>query len=214
MRIRSTSGLKGFLIDLDYAHRLKSNLSDVQEQSPCITGTAPFMALELLQGPDTRTYHTWRHDLESFFYVVIWLCIVDPYTTLNSWVQCLSNPALAPKKKEDITEFFEERILGNFRGQFSSLKTLVSRLRDILFLGHLDSKGLEALKALRKSEARDAFRKNYELGTPAGNDARCGIYDSIIRTFDDCIAKLARSEAEETSGDEWECVEQGTTTVG
>ncbi|RPB18919.1 hypothetical protein L211DRAFT_772191, partial [Terfezia boudieri ATCC MYA-4762] len=72
IRMRSTSSLKGFLIDLDYAHQL----SNSQEQSPCITGTAPFMALELLQTPGTPTCHTWRYDLESFFYVLIWLCIM------------------------------------------------------------------------------------------------------------------------------------------
>ena len=186
MRAHSNLALKGFLIDLDYAHRL----SDVQEQSPCITGTAPFMALELLQGPGTPACHTWRHDLESFFYVVIWLCINDPYATLGSWVQCLSNPSLAPKKKEDITEFFEERVLDNFREAFSPLKALVSGLRDILFLGHLDSKGLGALKAMGRSEARDAFRKNYELRTPAGDDTRRSIYNRILQAFDDCIATL------------------------
>ena len=30
-----------------------------------------FMAIEVLQGKG----HTYRHDLESFFYVFIWMCI-------------------------------------------------------------------------------------------------------------------------------------------
>ena len=33
---------------------------------------APFMALELLLNLDNHRCHTWRHDLESFFYVLIW----------------------------------------------------------------------------------------------------------------------------------------------
>jgi hypothetical protein len=35
------------------------------------TGTMQFMAIEVLQGKG----HTYRHDLESFLYVFIWMCI-------------------------------------------------------------------------------------------------------------------------------------------
>ncbi|KMP04337.1 hypothetical protein CIRG_04028 [Coccidioides immitis RMSCC 2394] len=34
------------------------------------TGTMEFMAIEVLLNID----HTYRHDLESFFYVLIWQC--------------------------------------------------------------------------------------------------------------------------------------------
>ena len=35
------------------------------------TGTMQFMAIEVLEGKG----HTYRHDLESFFYVFVWMCI-------------------------------------------------------------------------------------------------------------------------------------------
>jgi len=58
---------KGRLIDLDLAKELDSMLSGVSHR----TGTMQFMAIEVLQGKG----HTYWHDLESFFYVFIWMCI-------------------------------------------------------------------------------------------------------------------------------------------
>ena len=92
--------LKGFLIDLDYAQQLESNPS--LEQSPCRTGTAPFIAVEILL-QESPVYYTWRHDLESFLYVLIWLCIQDPLKNLASWVKGLSGQAFVDKKKADAT---------------------------------------------------------------------------------------------------------------
>ncbi|KAI0864145.1 serine/threonine-protein kinase Sgk2 [Xylaria cubensis] len=61
------TGFYGMLIDLDLAKVRDSDASGVRQQ----TGTLQFMAIEvLLQQVD----HTYRHDLESFFYVLIWMC--------------------------------------------------------------------------------------------------------------------------------------------
>ncbi|CZR65577.1 uncharacterized protein PAC_15477 [Phialocephala subalpina] len=58
---------EGRLIDLDLAKELDSMPSGASHR----TGTMQFMAIEVLQGKG----HTYRHDLESFFYVFIWMCI-------------------------------------------------------------------------------------------------------------------------------------------
>jgi serine/threonine protein kinase len=58
---------KGMLIDLDLAKELDSLSSGASHR----TGTMQFMAIEVLQ----RKGHTYRHDLVSFFYVFIWICI-------------------------------------------------------------------------------------------------------------------------------------------
>ena len=195
-----TKGPKGFLIDLDYAQQLKPNFPDAQNQSPCITGTAPFMALEILER--SRVCHTWRHDLESFFYVLIWLCVLNPYENLDSWVECLSFPSLVPIKKEDITVSFEDRVLNNFRQEFWPLKELALQFRDILFYKKADPVFLEAMKKLE-------FTRELRLGTPAGEAARRDIYDRVINIFDECIAILKSQEergkqsgADEKSGDD------------
>ncbi|SLM40384.1 serine threonine-protein kinase sgk2 [Lasallia pustulata] len=54
------------LIDLDLAKEEGKGPSGARHR----TGTMEFMAIEVLQG----TSHTYRHDIEAFFYVLIWLC--------------------------------------------------------------------------------------------------------------------------------------------
>jgi serine/threonine protein kinase len=58
---------KGRLIDMDLGKELNSVPSGASHR----TGTMQFMAIEVLQGKG----HTYRHNLELFFYVFIWMCI-------------------------------------------------------------------------------------------------------------------------------------------
>lgn len=50
---------------------LAKELDSLPSGAPHRTGTMQFMAIEVLEGKG----HTYRHDLESFFYVFIWMCI-------------------------------------------------------------------------------------------------------------------------------------------
>ncbi|KAF4637478.1 hypothetical protein G7Y89_g576 [Cudoniella acicularis] len=59
--------LKGRLIDLDLAKELDGMPSGARHR----TGTMQFMAIEVLEGKG----HTYQHDLKSFFYVFVWMCI-------------------------------------------------------------------------------------------------------------------------------------------
>ncbi|OJD25349.1 hypothetical protein ACJ73_03286 [Blastomyces percursus] len=54
------------LIDLDLAKEVGSGRSGARHQ----TGTMEFMAIEVLPNID----HSYRHDPESFFYVLLWQC--------------------------------------------------------------------------------------------------------------------------------------------
>ncbi|KAI0543394.1 serine/threonine-protein kinase Sgk2 [Xylaria curta] len=63
---KKANGHKGMLIDLDLAKIKDSPASGARHQ----TGTMQFMAIEVLGKID----HTYRHDLESFFYVLLWMC--------------------------------------------------------------------------------------------------------------------------------------------
>jgi serine/threonine protein kinase len=58
---------KGLLIDLDLAKELDSGPSGARHR----TGTMEFMAIEVLEG----VAHTYRQDLESFFYVFLWVIV-------------------------------------------------------------------------------------------------------------------------------------------
>ena len=55
------------LIDLDSAKESDSGLGEARHW----TGTMEFMAIEVLED----RAHTYRHDLESFFYVFLWVVI-------------------------------------------------------------------------------------------------------------------------------------------
>ena len=59
----------GFLIDLDLAIKIdRENASG----APSKTGTKVFMAIGALYGDED---HNFMHDLESFFWVLFWICL-------------------------------------------------------------------------------------------------------------------------------------------
>lgn len=202
MKSTEPDGLRGFLIDLDYA-RYHPKPKSIQNKdidtgisfqtqpalAMMMTGTPPFMALELLlEGP---VAHTWRHDLESFLYVLIWVCMQKPYVSLGNWRNALTSRDAAENKQNAMSNGFKDKLLDQFR--FEEAKPLAKRLREILFYE----------KAIDKSEMY--------LHTPPGEEARNEMYDKVLQAFDDEIARLKTTEktSEENSevDDEWVPVE-------
>lgn len=136
-------GLSGFLIDLDLA---VETTNIVPSGAPHRTGTMEFMAIGALNGE----VHTFRHDLESFFYVFLWICIkYRPAlsdesrhvrvrkTVLDNWGGTFEGAAVA--KWGDMGRATVgsrqglERILGAFEGWAIELKGLARAFRNILF---------------------------------------------------------------------------------
>ncbi|KAG9237290.1 hypothetical protein BJ875DRAFT_533004 [Amylocarpus encephaloides] len=129
---------KGDLIDLDLAKKLDSVPSGANHR----TGTMQFMAIEVLQGKA----HTYRHDLESFFYVFIWMCIrnghevagdrrrVRPAKTsiLRGWYTG-TYTEIANTKRGHMVGF--EDITAEFSPEFCGLKDLAEELRNTLLRG-------------------------------------------------------------------------------
>ncbi|CAD6500080.1 BgTH12-04183 [Blumeria graminis f. sp. triticale] len=127
----------GMLIDFDCSVKLKGNVAEDEELF--LTGTVKFMAIERLKAaaalkPTIR--RTYRHDLESFFYVFVVGCIeyesVDEaeLRNLDKWCKgeidtCYSS------KYTDILDL--EIILDKFTPSFVGLKELAKSLRTILF---------------------------------------------------------------------------------
>lgn len=69
---------------------------DKDHVGPCYrTGTGPFMALDLLEAGRVP-FHLYRHDLESFFFVLVWFCAVfDPETHTFGHIKNWENSDLA-----------------------------------------------------------------------------------------------------------------------
>lgn len=87
-----------FLTDLDLAvEKRRKQPTGAQGR----TGTTAFMAILLLRGQE----HSFMHDLESFFWVLFWICInfeapgkqAEPKTSYDVW-DCIADTALANLK--------------------------------------------------------------------------------------------------------------------
>ncbi|KAF6825529.1 serine threonine-protein kinase sgk2 [Colletotrichum plurivorum] len=122
-----------FLIDLDLAIRKqRQGASSARGR----TGTMAFMAFGALLGEQ----YSFMHDLESFFWVLFWICIhynedVGP-TEFDSW-NYESDSKLVRSKKGEVTD--EEDFLRNAGQNFSSyyqpLIPWINRLRKVVFPG-------------------------------------------------------------------------------
>lgn len=123
-------GPRGILIDLDLSMDLAAGPRNPEE----LIGTKAFMAIDLLQ----RKPHTYRHDLESFLYVFLWIAICGGHKRLPSksrlqrW-QAGSFQDAAQSKVEDVAEENFRAIVDEFSLPFKGLEGLAWNLRDILF---------------------------------------------------------------------------------
>ncbi|EDN11291.1 predicted protein [Histoplasma mississippiense (nom. inval.)] len=168
-----TNGHSGMLIDLDLAKEVGSGRSGARHQ----TGTMEFMAIEVLLNID----HTYRHDLESFFYVLIWQCARHGWEKLNE----LQGHGQDPPKDSMLREWYTgtykkiaiykrgnmeaggfEYLLQEFPPDFERVKHLCRTIRGVLF-----PYGKEGLI----------------VGTPQVPQR---LYDPIIKAYDDTIALI------------------------
>jgi serine/threonine protein kinase len=138
----SANGLrKGLLIDFDYALPLDNSCTvSVGDR----TGTGPFMALEVLKNAGgEQTQQKPRHDLESIFYVLLYICmkLKGPNNmkrtvedngglpmTIDSWFSPgITFRDLRDKKIGQLFEF-ETRFINKFMPYFFDLRGCVSQL--------------------------------------------------------------------------------------
>ena len=132
------------LIDLDLAVLLDEHGKNETSEEKKMAGTLEYMAIQILEGATRKeaagTDHTYRHDLESFFYVFLSLCIrygwpegMEPKTDpLRRWYEG-DFMDISRTKRGDITGGFEIYILGLFSPKFQAYKELARNLRTILF---------------------------------------------------------------------------------
>ena len=169
-KVEKTGAFAGMLIDLDLAKELGSGRSGARHQ----TGTMEFITIKVLRGTD----HTYRHDLESFFYVLLWIlarrvwereffCSTAnrPKESILTWWYSGSFKAIAGRKEHAMGVNGFEELLDEFPAAFDHVKPLCKKIRGILFPLLEDG-------ALFK-------------GTPPEK-----LYDPIIEAFDDAIANI------------------------
>jgi Fungal protein kinase len=167
----TAAGFSGMLIDLDLAV-----VDGERTGGRHMTGTMEFMAIDVLRGVE----HTYRHDLESFFYVLLWICARRAWerefyckrkdrpadSVLGGWYGDTTKNVASDKQGSMHADGFEE-ILDEFVPAFDCIKPLCRKLRSIIFPLLKDGK--------------------LDLRTPADPST---LYKPIIKAFEDAIAGL------------------------
>ncbi|KDR76375.1 hypothetical protein GALMADRAFT_268015 [Galerina marginata CBS 339.88] len=134
---------KGLIIDLDYATLMIDETREVATGHR--TGTMPFISVGVLMG----NKHEPRHDLESFFYVLLWICwhYAGPHnverqnfdislTPANTWLVGEDFQAIGFNKIAQMSvtkDWFRTGLLSKFAPYFEDLKDCVAKLREKIF---------------------------------------------------------------------------------
>lgn len=172
------NGFTGMLIDLDLAKHVGSHRSGARHR----TGTMEFMAIEVLW----KHAHTFRHDLESFFYILVWICgrrawerefLCDPkerpvIDILKGYIGTFYEIGLAKHGHMHAGGFIS--ILRQFPPSFACVKPLCIRLRRVLFPMRTDGETLNTGTPPEASLLYDAVLKEFDeaISTIAGNKGR------------------------------------------
>lgn len=133
---KRTDDVMSMLIDLNLVKKLNSDSSDARRR----IDTMKFMTIEML----LEISHIYQHDLESFFYVLIWQCDRHEWRfSVNSKNQSKDSlltkwyidtfKDIASIKRSDMNASEFEDILKKFSPQFDCVKSLCRELRKIFF---------------------------------------------------------------------------------
>jgi serine/threonine protein kinase len=171
----------GRLIDLDLGKELDSGLSGATHR----TGTMQFMAIEVLRGKG----HIYRHDLESFFYVFLWMCICYGYDLQEEGTKTKSSGELRVDKRMRLMA--GSRLQRWYTGTYEEIADVK--------LGHMDKNRFEDIIAEFPPEceelkplARQLRRVLFPIRDEAlftGTFQDCNImYDGMIGAFNSAIA--------------------------
>lgn len=127
----------GFLIDYDLAIQ---TTSDRASGAPSKTGTKAFMAIGALRGEP----HSFMHDLESFFWVLFWICIHYDGLNEKGKVKCrivpdyekwnyASTKELAKTKLSEVSGEFFDTVGDYFTDHCKPLLPCLKELRKVVF---------------------------------------------------------------------------------
>lgn len=135
--------LKKCLIDMD----LKKELNSVPSGASHRIGTIQFMSIEVLQSKG----HTYRHDLESLFYVFIWMCIRYGHEDMADVEETDAPSSKSTKKK--VRPIKTSRLRGWYTGTYVEIANTKR--------GHMDKNGFEDIitesKGSRNSTIWDSY---------------------------------------------------------
>ena len=174
---KENDGLSGMLIDLELGTVVKDG-KNTRTGSQRMTGTLKLMAIEVVKmafrDNQRDLEHTYRHDLESFFYVFLSMCVnygwengkgpkEDPF---RRWYVGSYEDIVIAKTGDMERGSFRTNLRSKFSPRVNCAQQLAMDLRDLLFL--------------RGDELR--------VGTPDGDESI--LYDQMIGAFDNAIESM------------------------
>ncbi|KAG6102347.1 hypothetical protein E4U31_003394 [Claviceps sp. LM219 group G6] len=175
-RPATADGFKGMLIDLDMACTRGSD----QDVASHAVGTLPFMAAEVLLKID----HTYRHDVESFFYVLLWLC------GREAWDPVKGLAVQGEKQHQD--SCFQEWHVGTFRQIARFKKGQMANISNLRTMAMCEfPKALDVVKPLCEELLRIIFPPteygiNFGIPWSTPDD----LYGPVITAFEKAISVL------------------------
>ncbi|KAG5996148.1 hypothetical protein E4U52_007232 [Claviceps spartinae] len=183
---------KSFLIDLDLAINIgREKPSGAHGR----TGTRAFMAIGLLRGEE----HSFMHDLESFFWVLFWICVnyegpgtaTEPTKLYENW-NYTSDEDLARSKFGVVADdHFMDPVKLCFTAYYLPLFPHVNKLRQAVFPGgnprHRTFPGLysKMIKVLDEAQKDPAVLAEYTMPKKSPKSAR-GRKKGAARTQPSC----------------------------
>lgn len=177
----ATDTARGVLIDFDM---VKENSEPHQPHQA--VGTYIFQAIGVLQAYLPDNPHTYRHDLESFFYTFFFLAVAPrPVPEGENQLQLPASSVLrewnegrlvdkANRKIQDMgsADEFRRRIVAEFTPEFQGLRALAEKLRAILFPVNEDGEIC--------------------IGTDMTDQGTNNLYEAVIDAFEDAALEHAR----------------------
>lgn len=183
MDVNDNSSWRSFLIDLDLAIETSRSVASGAKGR---TGTRAFMAIGVLLGEQ----HSFRHDLESFFWVLFWICIhydgpgvsrvVDDFEQWNY----MKMDTLALLKMGTVVEklVITRAMTNNFTSYFEPLIPWITKLWEVTFphgkRHHQDDEKLYS----RMREVLQEASKDLAKATPGVDDRRRNRENSVEAT--------------------------------
>lgn len=170
---------KGFLIDFDLISLRQYN--EKYDLMKSLSRPIQYLALELLHsiaGHDFSQKKTYRHDLESFFYVLIIGCMSYGRDSIPKHLKSWSSDRILTslsKKHAHVVIDFEEKIISYFMPKFEGVKELARTFHHILF-----------------------GDRHVSYGSPRNHNV---LYGPIITAFNDTIRRLEYAVLEENKDD-------------
>ncbi|KAG5951479.1 hypothetical protein E4U57_006878 [Claviceps arundinis] len=175
-RPATADGFKGMLIDLDMACTRESD----QDGASQAVGTLPFMAVEVL----LKINHTYRHDVESFFYVLLRMCGCEAWDPVKGL-------AVEGEKQRKESRFRKWHV-GTLEGIAESKQGQMANISNLRMMVMCEfPKALDVVKPLCEELLRIIFPpteygRNY--GTPWSNPD--DLYGPVITAFGKAISLL------------------------